>query len=201
MKPNVSAHDNRLARPAESLALHALGDDRRFSRDGRGDAHRAQCADAGRLRRLGPSIPASCRHPAGGLVSGSLPLPSSSDSPSPGVATVLKGKDTRKFLVPPVRADLTQDGTPELAGVLLALLGGVSWPELILVYLPGPKLLGYIDVGRVTPAEHSDVLSMEPDGDDLQVTWRSYEGCCSDMRKHSGTVHWNGSRLVMRNVT
>jgi hypothetical protein len=62
-------------------------------------------------------------------------------------------------------------------------------------------LLGYINLGNVTPAEHSDVLSMNGNGGDLHVTWRSYEGCCSEMRRHSGTVHWNGARLVMRNVT
>ena len=112
-------------------------------------------------------IPASCRHPAGRLVSGSLPLPSSLHSPSPGFATVLKDKDTRKFLVQPVTADLTQDGTSELAGVLLCSAGGVSWPELILVYITGPKLLGYINLGRVTPAEHSDVISMDANGGDL----------------------------------
>ncbi len=88
-----------------------------------------------------------------------------------------------------------------MSGVLLCSAGGVSWPELILVYSTGPKLLGYTDLGDITPTEHSDVESMSANSGDLRVAWNSYEGCCFNQVRHTGHVHWDGTRLVMKAVT
>ncbi|MBO3746108.1 hypothetical protein J5X84_08535 [Streptosporangiaceae bacterium NEAU-GS5] len=144
-------------------------------------------------------VPASCRHKAGRLVAGHLPLRHPKGGADPGFATVLRSHGSH-FLVKPVLADLTHDGKSELSGVLLCSAGGVTWPELVMVYERGPKLLGFVNLGDVTKAEHSDVTSMSAKHGDLRLTWKSYDGCCFQVHKHSATVHWTGSKLVMRNV-
>src|SRR5262245_7767233 len=83
-------------------------------------------------------VPASCHHKAGRLVGGRLPLTHPAGGADPGFATVLRGRSAR-FLVKPVLADLTRDGKSELSGVLLCSAGGVTWPELVMVYERGPK--------------------------------------------------------------
>jgi hypothetical protein len=149
---------------------------------------------------LGAPIPALCQHDAGRLKAGRLPLPRPRNGPDPGFASVLQD-NTNKFLIQPVITDLSGDGIPELSGVLMCSAGGVSWPDVILVYSTGPKLLGYLDLGSVTSEEHSDVESMTASGQGLHLTWRSYEGCCFHGRIHTGMVHWDGTRVRIESVT
>jgi hypothetical protein len=149
---------------------------------------------------LNAPIPASCQHPAGRLVNGDLPLAPNPNGPDPGFATVYF-PETHRFIVQPVLSDVTGDGVADLTGVLMCSAGGVSWPELVLVYTTGIHLLGYVDLGTVTPHEHDDVTAMSAAGHDIRLTWTSYEGCCMDKQIHTGLLHWTGSQFVMRQVT
>jgi hypothetical protein len=142
---------------------------------------------------LNAPVPASCEHPAGRLVKGNLPVSPRPDGTGGGMGSV-------NGLTPPVLTDLTRDGVKELVGVYGCTAGGVGWPQLILVYTAGPKLLGYVDLGDLVQTEHSVVKTMKPDGADLSVTWQSYEGAGFDMATFSGKLHWDGSQVVMTAV-
>jgi len=144
---------------------------------------------------LNAPIPAYCQHKAGRLVNGSLPL-----TVSQGYATVLQGGNSHRFAVAPRLVDITGDHKVELIGVLECSAGGVSWPDLLLAYSPGPKLIGALPLGNVVKAEHSDVTGMSVSKGTLNVSWRSYEGCCFFQKTWTGQLRIVKGKLVLRNV-
>lgn len=137
-------------------------------------------------------VPAACQHPAGRLSGGELKGlgPTEGYEFISGVSS-MSGMHT----VPPVLADFSGDGADDAAAVLNCSAGGVSWPDTVLLYGPGPVLLGSADLDTVHAAEHADVTTMTAENGDIRVRWSTYEGCCSDEMHWSARLHWNGHQL------
>ncbi|MFD4635841.1 hypothetical protein ACFWN2_00930 [Lentzea sp. NPDC058436] len=131
-------------------------------------------------------VPSMCQHPAGKLVRGSLPGIPAND----GLVELLP-----KTIV---LGDLTGDGTQDAAAVFQCSRGGVGWPNHVVLYGPGPKVLGSIDLGDViTDAEHSTVSRMTIADGDVSLTWDSYQGASFCLRQWTGRIHWDGSKASL----
>lgn len=79
---------------------------------------------------------------------------------------------------------------------LVCSAGGVTWPEVIAVYGPGPRLLGSVDLRRVRPhREHEDVRSMRFSHHELIVDFLGYDGAGFDYIHHRGTLSWRHGRV------
>src|SRR5258708_3382825 len=90
---------------------------------------------------LSAPVPASCQHPAGRLVNGTLPgIPANR-----GAMQLAWLANPRGITEAAATAfgDLNGGGTGDAATVLDCFAGGVSWPEIIAFYAPGPKLLAW----------------------------------------------------------
>jgi hypothetical protein len=131
---------------------------------------------------LSAPVPAQCRHPAGRLQGGRLPI--APDDSGYGLLELAHPA--------PVFADLTGDRVGDAAAVYHCTAGGVTWPDTVLFYGPGPTLLGAAPLVDVTQTEHSDVTALAADGADVVVRWHSYDGCCFDPSDWTARLHWDG---------
>jgi hypothetical protein len=138
---------------------------------------------------LSAPVPALCQHPAGRLRKGSLP----GLGPTDGYLEI----DTHAGATAPVLADLTGDGIRDAAAVIGCSAGGVSWPDSVVFYGPGTKLLGVADLSAVHPAEHANVTTLALSGGDVRVAWSTTEGCCFQATSWTARLHWNGTRFVI----
>ena len=139
-------------------------------------------------------VPALCTHPAGKLVGGKLPGVPAHD----GYVEIAVHKGD--YTEAPVRVDLTGDGVEEIAAVIDCSAGGVAWPQVLVVYRTGLELLGHVDLGDVSRAEHSTITGLTPEGRGMRMTWTSTEGCCSNERRFTGLVVWDGRGVAVRDV-
>jgi hypothetical protein len=145
-----------------------------------------------------------CEHKDGRLVGGVLPgLDYTTGGPSPGYEYIDIGAGTNTGSgvvdspgLPPVLGDLTGGGSVgDAAAVVHCSAGGVSWPDTVLLYGPGPKLLGTANVDAIHPAEHANVESMSTEGRDVRVTWRTTDGCCFNKSAWTARLHWDGKTV------
>lgn len=142
-----------------------------------------ELTDPSQLRRL--KVPASCGHPAE-----VIPGTKKDYGSYGGFATVL--------VEDAVFGDLTGDGRSDAVVPLLCSAGGVSWPEHLLVYGPGVRLLGSVEVGdAANPQEHADVSELRFDGDTVDVAFTTYEGAGFNVANYRGDLTWTGSRPVL----
>lgn len=114
-----------------------------FSGEGLVDIHitgRAVPLDEAALLRA--PVPSLCGHPAGTLVDGSLPGIAERD----GHVSISR-PDAEIPADRVVFGDVDGDGTVEAAVVVSCSRGGVPWPEIVVVYGPGPTYLGHVDLG------------------------------------------------------
>jgi hypothetical protein len=89
---------------------------------------------------LSAPVPAACRLKAGRLVNGVEPgIPE--DHGYMELASSLQGAAARTKLT--AFGDLRGSGARDAAAVLDCSAGGVSWPQIIAFYSPGPALLGW----------------------------------------------------------
>ena len=100
---------------------------------------------------LSEPVPSMCGHPAGRLVNGSLPgIPDGAGD----VAINMQGTPQ------PVFTDLNGDGITDAAVIGYCDQGGVGWPNWLLFYTGGHRLLAAFDMAKLDPhAEHVDVSS------------------------------------------
>ncbi|MCA1601708.1 MAG: hypothetical protein LC776_08730, partial [Acidobacteria bacterium] len=142
-------------------------------------------------------VPSLCDHPAGTLVDGSLPGISEVDG-----YVALRAKQSPQQAENLVSfGDLTGDGSIDAAAVFGCSQGGVDWPNKIVLYSPGPKLLGSVDLKEITPAEHSDVDRISIEGGDALLKWKSYEGANSCLKEWSARLHWDGKTPEVLDLT
>lgn len=139
-------------------------------------------------------VPSLCGHPAGTLVDGSLPgIPADQGY----VNLLAKSEGMRSALV---FGDLTGDGAIDAVAVFGCSRGGVNWPHQIVLYAPGPKILGAIDLGAVTSSEHADVEQMTIKSGDVLLEWKSYSGAGFCSKNWSARLHWDGQMVAVLNV-
>jgi pimeloyl-ACP methyl ester carboxylesterase len=145
-------------------------------------------------------VPAACQHPAGKLDHGQLPgIPEREGEM--GLAWVISDEPPGNLLA---LGDLNGDGTGDAAATLWCNAGGVSWPELVAFYAPGPTLLGFVDLGDIN-------LPGQPGGenatvDRLQYTkgaviaeWSTQQDgdpAAIASLDYTATLRWNGRRVV-----
>ena len=123
-------------------------------------------------------VPARCDMPKQTLINGAT---DPSFSPRSGWLILDDG-------VGPIAADLNGDGNQELVVRFGCTAGGVGWPELLLVYTPGPRLLGYVDLAEFSQREHSYVTSWSPGSGAIGVVWQSYDGAGSGIEHIQGML-------------
>jgi len=100
---------------------------------------------------LSAPVPSLCEHPAGTLVDGELPGIPEMDG---GVWIQTDGSGA----IPPGRivfGDLRGHGALDAAVIVSCYRGGVSWPEVVVLYGPGPRYLGHVALGDLTPGRQS----------------------------------------------
>jgi hypothetical protein len=113
------------------------------------------------------------------------------------VKLLAKSEGTTSALV---FGDLTDDGAIDASAVFGCSQGGVNWPHQIVLYAPGPKILGAIDLGAVTPSEHADVDQMTIKSGDVLLNWKSYDGAGFCSKNWSAKLHWDGQKVAVLSV-
>jgi hypothetical protein len=146
---------------------------------------------------LQADAPAMCRHPAGRLVNGSLPVP---DPSATGYVGIRLGGVEYTTPLPPATTDLNADGIQDTAVAFDCSAGGVTWPETIAIYGPGPTLIGSIDLDKYVQTEHSDVRSFKVQGNRIAVQWNSYEGAGFDMQAWRGYLKLKDGKVTITDV-
>ena len=140
-------------------------------------------------------VPGLCEHPAGKLVDGSLPgIPTGQGFVDLGAKSD-GGRNTLVF------GDLTGVGEIDASAVFDCSQGGVNWPEQVVLYAPGIKILGTVDLGAVTPFEHADVEQMTIKSGDIFLKWRSYNGAAYCVKEWSAQLHWDGQKVAVLGLT
>ncbi len=157
---------------------------------------------------LSAPVPASCRHAAGRLQNGSLPLAAGTGSMS--LVRPKSAAERQKVLL---LGDFTGDGAGDAAVVLRCNAGGVAWPDIIAFYGPtasagqsaGIRLLGW---GYVTDlggddGENATVQSMVPKDGGVRASWLTQQdgdpGCCATQTV-SATLRPAGGSITVQNV-
>lgn len=113
-------------------------------------------------------VPSLCDHPPGRLVDGQLPgIPETNGFVSLDLSERL-----------PVAADFDSDGATEIVAIADCSQGGVGWPNSLLLYGPGPRLLDEFNVGQIVDrglqdyaGDRSGVRAMEERDGKLHVAW------------------------------
>jgi hypothetical protein len=106
--------------------------------------------------------------------------------------------------VPPLETHLSDEAGNQFLAILDCSAGGVSWPETLALYGPGPRLLGHINLGsvpKVPASEHADAtkLKMTAAGD-VKLTWISYEGANFEKRTWQAHVVFRAGELKLSGV-
>ena len=146
-----------------------------------------ELTEASQLRKL--MVPADCDHPSEVIAGTKKDYGYSDDGPYAG-AVIVRVEDA-------VFGDLTGDGRSDAVVPMWCTAGGVSWPERLLVYGLGVRLLGSVPVGDLdAPQEHADVQSLELSDSEVAVRFTSYEGAGSSAANYRGTLRWEDSEPI-----
>lgn len=145
-------------------------------------------------------VPSLCGHPAGQLQNYRLPGLGSNE----GYVEV-EGIARDSYPGPkPVFTDLTGDGVGDASVVLACSQGGVSWPQIVAFYAPGPAVLGWVDLGRDVPGaaqqERADVTRMRRAGRDIRLSFDSYDGAGSNVSSWTTTLSYDGHGVVAQHA-
>jgi pimeloyl-ACP methyl ester carboxylesterase len=139
---------------------------------------------------LNAPVPASCRHTATRLKGYKLDYDTGNHGLSRGFAEL----ETKQA----VFGDVTGDGRSDAVVPFLCTAGGVSWPEFLLVYGPGPRLEGTVDLASLPmQQEHADVDKLTLSGGKkprVTVAFRSYEGAGFGIGTYTGTLAWSSGK-------
>jgi hypothetical protein len=143
-------------------------------------------------------VPSACEHPAGTLVDGNLPL---IPDHLGGVFLSRDADGAPRHLV----TDLTGKG-PEYLALLDCSAGGVAWPQVVVLYGPGPTLLGSIDLGDVElgppyGGEHRNIQTWQTDGDTVQATIIDYDGAGFHAVTWTGVFRMHEGVLTLDDLT
>ena len=142
-----------------------------------------------RQRLANVIVPAYCRMPAQRLHNGQTAakyLPAS-------------GGIEFRYAAAPISVHLGTSGTQLLAQYRCGA-GGVSWPEVLVLYSSTNRFMSSVQLARYAPvSEHVQVDSWRAiSGHRVSVSWRSYDGCCYNIRRHRSTLTLSGTSLRLR---
>ena len=147
---------------------------------------------------LSAPVPELCRHEAGNLVNGELPL----QDPQHGfVAIAHKSAADDSPMV--AFGDLTGDGVDDGAMVTACTAGGVGWPATVQLYTAGKTRLGGVDLGDVTHGGRESVTDITISDGMAHVSWITTgpgEAECCGTVKMAGDLRVKGANVVMENV-
>lgn len=142
---------------------------------------------------LNAPVPSLCDHPAGRLVKGKHPGIKSGS----GVVEIDFGVGdwkTKRFA-----SWRDSKGEPRAAVVINCNAGGVSWSSRLVMYGPGPTVLGAIDVREVTNGSRERITRIVPRGNGVRgyvtgiLAWEECEACADGDAIADFT--WTGSRI------
>lgn len=143
-------------------------------------------------------VPILCKHEAGNLVNGRLPL----QDGSLGFVAIAHKSATDES---PQAAfgDLTGDGVADAALVTACTAGGVAWPATVQLYTAGPTRLGGVDLGEITHGGREFVTDVSISEGTTHVSWITQglnEPACCGTVKMAGDLSVKGSEVVIENV-
>jgi serine/threonine-protein kinase len=155
---------------------------------------------------LSAPVPASCQHPAGRLVNGTLPgIPANR-----GVMELAWTGNPRILTESAATAfgDLNGDGTSDAAAVLYCYAGGVSWPEIIAFYAPGPRLLAWtyitaFNLPGIPAQENAFFRRISYTGGAVYAEWSTQDNgdpAALSTLDYSATLKLAGGKIVATNL-
>lgn len=84
---------------------------------------------------------------------------------------------------------------------LVCSAGGVIWPEYLLTYGKGNRLLKTIPLGNATAdQEHEDVTALRFSHGKVQVSWHGYNGAGFTITPYRGTIGWAHKHETWKNT-
>lgn len=71
-----------------------------------------------------------------------------------------------------------------------------SGPDTLLLYGPETASIGMFEPKVYRPAEHAVVTTLT-EGQDVLVSWQSYDGAGFDVQRWSARLRWDGSTMAV----
>jgi hypothetical protein len=99
--------------------------------------------------------------------------------------------------------DLDGDGVADAAAVLDCDGGGVTWPNELVFYGPGPKILGSFDMYAATGETRVGVRGISISDGTVTVNSREtmqYDPLCCTSGRAVVTLRWDGRKIVLAGV-
>jgi hypothetical protein len=150
---------------------------------------------------LSAPVPASCMHAAGTLVNGVLPgIPAMNGEMQ---LAWLNGSAQQKA-ASIVVGDLNSDGKVDIATLLDCDAGGVSWPQIVAFYAPGPSLLGWayltdFNLPGIEAQENATAHLLTYDSGGVDVEWSTQEdgdAAADASLDYSANLRLSGHQIV-----
>lgn len=145
-------------------------------------------------------VPALCRHEAATLVDGVQPDIPQGNGEGKLVSKPASGGVASRLIA---LGDLTGDGVGDAAAIFNCDGGGVPWPDHLLFYTAGPKLLGSVFLGDyVGDARYATESITYRDGG-IDIATRAgtpAEGGCCVFESATLRFTWNGHSIVASNI-
>lgn len=148
---------------------------------------------------LSAPVPSLCRHSPGRLVNGKLPgIPAGH-----GVVELASVDGYRADDELVAIGDLDGDRVADAAAVFACDGGGVTWPDEIVFYGPGPTVLGSFDMyAAVNEARVGTRRISYADGriTVYSTDLRPYDGLCCASGIAVASLRWDGKKIVLAGV-
>jgi hypothetical protein len=154
---------------------------------------------------LNAPVPSTCGHPTGRLVDGVQPGIAERDG---GTSLAWSASDPFRQSALVATGDLNRDGVADAATILACNAGGVAWPDVLVLYAPGPTLLGSVSFDKVNapghdPGENDVVQHLAYANGAISAQWTTEQdgdaACCATL-DYSGEFHWDGSAITWTNL-
>lgn len=139
-------------------------------------------------------VPSLCHHPAGRLVNGALPgIPESQ-----GFVALRATLDKAH---PDISSgDLNGDGKPDAAATFDCSGGGVSWPESVVLYDDQLRIIGSVNLGQYSSAEHASVDTLTVKYQNLIMKWSTNYGANACVKNYLSNVRLVNGQAKVENV-
>lgn len=103
----------------------------------------------------------------------------------------------RTTAIAPLFHDFAGLGYQQALSVYECNAGGVGWPAVLLVTGAGGELLGHVLLGEVGAQEHASVQELTRSGDQVLVTWSSYDGAGFKVRQLRSLLGFSGGQVQL----